>query len=122
MRFPIASWNLVLESCVSTTFKPYKRRFIHSCMKVVRQSLPPLFIITFWYMRFPIASWNLVLESCVSTTFKPYNRRFIHSCMKVVRQSLPPLFTIMFCYMSFQSRAEIPCWNHALAQHSNLVK
>jgi len=45
MRFPIASGNLVLESCASTTFKHFYRSFIHLYMKVVRRSLLSLFII-----------------------------------------------------------------------------
>jgi len=101
---PIASWNLVLASCASTTFKPCKERFYSSYMKVVRRSLLSLFIIK--VLLYEVS--NREFESRVW-------------CMKVVTRSLLSLFTITFCYIKFQSRAAISRWNHALAQHSNLV-
>ena len=119
-EFPIASWNLVMESCVSTTFKPCKEKFYSSNMKVVRRSLLSLFTMNVLLYEFPIASWNPVLESCASTTFKPCKKKFYSSYMK---DDLCFHYSLwMFCYMSFQSRAGISWWNHALAQQSNLVK
>jgi len=172
MRFRIASENLALESCASTTFKPCKEKFYSSYMKVVTRSMLSLFTSNVLLYKIPIASWNPVLESFASTTFKPCKEKFYSSYMKVVTRSMLSLFTLKvllykipiasgnlaleswasttfkhckdkfysFIYEScktfsaifihsgsfviwcFQSRAGISCWNHALAQHSNLVK
>jgi len=121
-EFPIASWNLVMESCASTTFKPCKQKCFSSKIKVVRRSLLSLFIMKVLLYEFPIASWNPVLESCASTTFKPCKAKFY----SFVFESCKTFSAIIIHYKRFvlwyfESRAGILCWNHALAKHSNLV-
>jgi len=71
-EIPIASWNPVLESCASRTFKLYKEKFYSSNIKVVTRSLLSFFTLKVLLYEFPIASWNLVFESCVCTAFKPW--------------------------------------------------
>jgi len=171
-EIPIASWDPVLESCASRTFKLYKEKFYSSNIKVVTRSLLSFFTLKVLLYEFPIASWNLVIESCASTTLKHCKNKFYSSYMKVATRSLLSFFTSnvllykipitggnlalescatttfnsckdksffihkwkllddlcyhyslwKICYMSFQSRAGISWWNHALAQHWNLVK
>jgi len=70
MRCRIASWNPVLESCASTTFKPCKAKFYSSYMKTVTRYLLSIFTLKVLLYKIPIASGNLALESCASTTFK----------------------------------------------------
>jgi len=100
-EFPISSWNLVLESCASTTFKPCKEKFYSFNMKVGRRSLLSLFTMNVLLYEFPIASRNPVLESCASTTFKPCKKKFYSSYMKVVRRSLLSLFTMKVLLYEF---------------------
>jgi len=105
MKFPIASGNLVLESCASTTFKPCKEKFYSWYMIVVKRSLLSLFIKKFCFMRFLIASGNLALEPCASTTFKPCKKKFYisyTSSMKVVTRSLLSLFPSNFLLYKIQ--------------------
>ena len=76
-------------------------------------------------MRFFIASGNLALEPCASTTFKPCKKKFYisyTSSMKVVTRSLLSFFPSNVFFIKFQLRAAISRWNHALAQHSTIVK
>jgi len=120
-EFLIASWNPVLESCASTTFKHCKEKLYSSYMNVVTRSILSLFPSNVLLYKIPIASGNIALESCASTTFKHCKEKF-YSFIYESYKTFSAIFIHCgsFVIWGFQSRAGISCWNHALAQHSNL--